>query len=657
MKYIGYIFLVLWSATGVWGQPLSPRTASYDMQLSLDTEQHRVEARQTLTFTNPSADTIWTMPFHMYYNAFKNNKTTFLTGALGVPISKPQEAIDNGEWAWITVKKVVDGQGNDLTAAMRYIQPDDGNPDDHTVLEVRLEEPILPYASYRLEMEWASQVPQLMIRTGYSRDFYFMAQWYPKLGVYEAAGTRFAKEGQWNCHQYHRNTEYYGEFGTYRVSMTLPSQFVVGASGVLVDTKTSDGQNTYTYLAEDVIDFTWAASPHFVEVRDKWADTDIRLLIMPEHLHQQRRFLEPAKQALDFYADYLEPYPYSTLTIVSPPYYGLMAGAMEYPTLFTSPTLSFLPQGIRTTETLTLHELTHQYFMQMLATNEQEEPWMDEGFTSFFEAKLLDRFYPAGVVAWDRMGLHISSRELRRGRFFSAENIKAGPLSAMGYQFEDGSYRSIIYGKPAVGLASLEGMVGEEVMQEIMQTYFHRWKFKHPGRQDFIDIVNEVVPKYHRERLGDDMNWFLEPMIFGTEVCDYAVSGLSHTKIEEPLGFFENTERAKLPTDLAKDSLIASVVVSRLGEMVVPQEIRIVFDDGAELLEYWDGKARSHTFSYRGIRRIVCAEVDPAGKIPLDINQLNNSYTEEQPKPGLLRTCMSLLSWLQGMMVSISLIV
>jgi hypothetical protein len=475
-------------------QALSPRTASYDISLTLNTDDHQVAATQQLTFINPSADTIWTMPFHMYYNAFKNNSTTFMTGVGGIPRSRSKGDIEKGSWGWIEVLEATDAAGNDLTANMRYIQPDDGNVHDHTVLEIRLEEPVLPFATYTLEMRWQSQIPKLMIRTGYSRDFYFMAQWFPKLGVYEPAGMRFAKEGQWNCHQYHSNTEYYGEFGVYRVAMTVPSGFVVGASGQLVEQQTNQEQTTHTYLAEDVIDFTWTASPRFVEVTDKWRDTDIRLLIMPEHLHQQDRFLNPAKKTLDFFADYLEPYPYSTLTIVSPPFHGLFAGAMEYPTLFTSPTLSFLPEGIRTTETLTIHELTHQFFMQMLATNEQEEPWMDEGMTSFFEAKILDLLYPDGVVSWDHIGLHVPSKALRRGRYFSAENIKVDPLSTFGWEFRHGSYRSLVYGKPAVWLQSLEGLIGEACMQQVMQTYFRRWKFKHPGRQDFIDIVNEVVP-------------------------------------------------------------------------------------------------------------------------------------------------------------------
>ncbi len=636
--------------------PLSPRTASYDIALNLDTEKHQVKATQVLTFTNPSEDTIWTLQFHLYYNAFRNNRSTFVAEGGVLTLSMSEEDLEKGRWAWIKVTEAKDSRGRDLSRNMRYIRPDDGNPNDYTVLEIPLAEPVLPYQSCRLEMKWQSQIPKLMIRTGYNRDFYFMAQWFPKLGVYEPAGTRFAEKGAWNCHQYHSNTEYYGEFGVYKVAITAPSEYVVGASGFLLDQKKQGNNTTHIYLAEDVIDFTWAACPHFVEVKDKWQGTDIRLLIMPEHLHQKERFLQPAKNTLSFFASYLEPYPYPTLTIVSPPYYGLMCGAMEYPTLITSATLSALPPGIRTTETLVTHELTHQYFMQMLASNEQEEPWMDEGFTAFFEGKIMDRYLPEGVVAWDRMGLHIGSEEFRRGRFFEAENPQVNPLSDFGWEFRHGSYSPIVYGKAAVALNTLEGLLGEATMQAIMQTYFARWKFKHPGRQDFIDVVNEVVQQRHGDQFGSDMNWFLEPVIFGTEMCDYSVASISNTLMPEPLGIFEEIDKPLLPEEEQPELYRSKVVLYRLGGLVIPQEIKVVFDDGEVVLANWDGQARSHELVYTGEKQVLSAFLDSDWKTPLDKNRINNSYTLEPDKTGLQRTCAALLSWLQAAMLSLSLL-
>jgi hypothetical protein len=643
--------------------PLSLRTANYDINLTLDVDKKQVEAQQYLTFKNPSSDTIWTMPFHMYYNAFKNNKSTFALEANSILSSKSPEDVENGIWSWIKVTEVTDQEGNNLSDSLSFVSVDDKNENDHTVLILRLKEPILPHGTYGINMKWTSQIPKTSIRTGYNRDYFFMAQWYPKLGVYEPAGSRFAKKGQWNCHQYHANTEYFGEFGVYKVNITVPENFVVGASGFLVEEKEAPKNlslslsrplKTYTYLAEDVIDFTWTANPHFIVLEEKWKDVQIKLLIMPEHVCNKERFLSATKYTLDFFEKYIEKYPYPTLTIVSPPYYGLFSGAMEYPTLFTAPTLCILPPNIRTTETLTMHELTHQYFMQMLSTNEQEEAWMDEGFTAFFEAKMMDKFYPKGVFYWDYMGINLGSKEYRRGRFFNADNIKIGPMSQFGWLFKHQGHREIVYGKASVWLRTLEGMVGEACMQDIIQTYFKRWKFKHPCRFDFIDIVNEIVPQHHGETFGPNMNWFLDQVIYGTEECDYSVHSISNKKIVEPLGYFDNTTEARVPTENSAQIYQAKVILYRLGELWVPQDVKVTFDNGDVIMEKWDGKARSHDFTYTGNRKISAVEIDPALKIPLDKNLINNSYVLEPKSSGITRYFTSFLTWMQGAMVTAS---
>lgn len=638
--------------------PLSARTSNYDIQLTLDTENKQVRAKQTVTFNNPSADTLWTMPFHMYYNAFKNNKTTFYTEARGVMGSKSQEDIEQGVWSWIKVTNVVDAQGNNLVDSLAYTPVDDGNLNDHTVMELRLKEPVLPFASYTIEMDWLSQIPKTGVRTGYNRDYFFMVQWYPKLGVYEPKGSRFSIDGQWNCHQYHANTEYFGEFGVYKVAMTVPKEYVVGASGFLLNETTAEDTKTYTYLAEDVIDFAWTADPNFIVIEEDWNDINIKLMVMPEHECNKDRFLTSAKHTLRFFEQYLEKYPYPTLTIVSPPYHGLFSGAMEYPTLFTAPTLCIMPPNIRTTETLTMHELTHQYFMQMLATNEQEEAWMDEGFTAFFEAKMMDIYYPKGVFHWDYMSINLGSKEYRRGRYFNADHPKIGPMSDFGWYFKHSGHREIVYGKGAVFLATLEGLVGDECMQAIMQTYFKRWKFKHPCRKDFIAIVNEVVPKYHGDKFGPDMNWFLNQAIYGTEECDYAVHNITNTEVLPPVGFFDNEDKALVLSDYDEAPVYkAKTILYRLGEFMVPQDVRIIFDNGDMLIEHWDGKSRSYDFTYIGTRKIVSVEIDPFNKIPLDKNLINNSYTNNPNGIGIFRYFTSFMTWIESSMVTASLLI
>jgi len=590
----------------------------------------------------------------MYYNAWKNSQTTFMKHS-NFGAGKSLEDMNNCEWSWVEVMRVVDQNGKDITANLRYEAVDDGNPLDETVLMLQLDDPIMPFETVQLNMEWQSKVPKIYIRTGYSKEFFFMVQWFPKVGVYEPAGTRFAKKGQWNCHQYHANTEYYADFGVYNVTMDVPENYVVGASGYETKKTIVNGRKKVTYLAEDVIDFAWTANPHFKVIEDNWRDTKICLLIQDEHICNKDRFLESTKNTLDFYAEYLEPYPYLSLTIVSPPYHGLFAGAMEYPTLFTAPTLCDLPEGIKTTETLSIHELTHQWFMQMVATNEQEEAWMDEGFTAYFEAKILDKYYDHGTICLPTIGVQVGAKELRRGRYMGGANVKSGPLSTISYQFKRPSYREITYGKGALMLFTLEGLVGEKVMQEVIKTYFNRWKFKHPGRQDFIDVVNEVVPAYRKEQYGMDMNWFFDQVIYGTDICEYSVGNISNRKSYAAAGYLNSIDECTPPTTEYEQVIYDSrVTFYRNGGLKIPQEILVNFDDGTSSTIIWDGEERMTTFELTSPKRIISAALDPQRKIYIEHNFLNNSKTIQPDQTGITRYRNSFMTWFQQAMQTVS---
>jgi hypothetical protein len=624
----------------------------------LDTVLKQVKAQQQITFINPSADTLFSMPFHMYYNAFKNNQSSFYRESTRFGRAQSSQEQTDEQWSWIDITAVQDAFGNNLMDSLRYICLDDSNELDETVLQIHLKEPILPYQSYNLDLEWVSKIPKSGVRTGYNRNYYFMVQWYPKLGVYEPAGTRFSDKGQWNCHQYHANTEYYSDFGVYKVRMNVPQDYVVAASGLQlkVDTDVDKQRSTYTYLAEDVIDFAWTANPDFIVHSETWEGIEIKLLVMPEHECNKDRFLKAAKHTLSFFETYLEKYPYSSLTIVSPPYYGLFSGAMEYPTLFTAPTLCLLPPNIRTTETITMHEMTHQYFMQILATNEQEEAWMDEGFTAFFEAKMMDQFYPQGVFDFDYLNINLGSEAYRRGRFFNAENIKIGSMSEFGWKFKHGGHREIVYGKGALFLKTLEGLVGPDCFQKIIRNYYQRWKYKHPCRLDFMEIVKEVVPQYYPTK-SDAIIAFMHQAIEQTVDCDYITKSVNVKEFEQQLGFFDDLTQAHFSNKETSQVYESKAVFFRMGEMVVPQDIRIFFDNGSTALYFWDGLARTHEICYTGSKKMIAAQIDPFYKIPLDKNFINNSYTIHQKSSGIHRVFVSFMTWIQGVMMTASTII
>ncbi len=630
---------------------LSNRVANYDMEVYLDTDYHKTRSETTLLWKNPSKDTIRELQFHLYYNAFKNDQSTFMIESNGDFVS--QEMIDECNWGWSKITKISDEYGNDLSSKMEYINSENGTETDQTVLSVSLDQPVLPYDSIKIHYSWEAQIPKLMIRTGYNRDYYFMAQWFPKVGVYEGEGVRCSKKGKWNCHQYHRYTEYYSDFGNYRVRLNVPEDYIVGASGSCSNIEKKGNRKIHTYEVNDVIDFTWTAYPRFEEVNTKWKNVDIRVLHHEDRSCMAERYIESAKFCLDFLDQHVGKYPYPTLTIVDPPYHGIRSSGMEYPTLITGAGLYCLPQGIRTTETITVHELVHQYFMQMVATNEQEEAWLDEGFTSYYEARIIDQYYKY-IMENDYFDLHISNKSWRRYRYVNAENPKVDVAAQPGWAFKHGGYSPLVYGKAAVTLSTLEGILGMEVMDKIMQTYFEKWKFKHPCGQDFVQVVSDVTQQYYGDRYGENMNWFFEETVFSSNICDYKLATVENRIVRSPMGYFDENEEC-LTTNRMSDQLYESeVILYRLGEIKLPVEVLLVFENGEEELYFWDGMERSTSIKVKKTHKVIGAVIDPEHKIDLDINHLNNSWFETPPKTGFMKLCNTWMLWIQQTMLSVS---
>jgi len=609
--------------------PLSDRIASYDIEVKLDTELHRLTASQTIYWQNSSDDTIRTIPFHLYLNAFKNTESTFYRESLGSGRFPDLENTTEADWGWINIDKIKIGDGEDLSRQLRYIHPDDDNTEDKTVIELVLLQPILPRAKAVLKLTWTAKIPKIKIRTGYSKDFYLQAQWFPKIGVYESAGMRFAKTGQWNCHQYHPTTEYYANFGNYNVSINAPNAFIVGALGTRTKVeKQSDQTFTHHFHGEDIIDFTWTASPKFEVVKETHLGIKLELLINSEYSCCTDRYLESAKHAIDYLGERLMPYPFPKLTIVVPPLHGINAGAMEYPTLVTAPGMYGFPDWLRSPEYFVVHEFVHQYFMMMVATNEFEEAWMDEGFTSYWKSRILDDAYGVKNSVIDLRWVRMGAMEFFRSRYVGMDNIHLAESTRAGWEYPNGSPRALFYSKPATWLKTLEGIVGLETMDEIMKTYFNRWKFKHPCRYDFIDVVNEVVVEKHGDEFGENMNWFFDFVLYGTGACDYSVGSIQHLETAmATIGIWEDSLIIKNQNPQKKYQ--ARVVLERLEEIQLPVDILVCFVDGTKVWERWDGKARTHGLTYDTDVRIDYVEIDPLQKIYMDINILNNSKRTE----------------------------
>jgi len=253
-------------------EPLSERIASYDIEVELDAVHHRLTATQTIFWQNPSDDTIRTIPFHLYLNAFKNTASTFYQESYGSGRFPDLAQTTEADWGWINIDKIKIGDGKDISDQLRYIHPDDDNENDQTVVELVLPQPAQP-----------------------------------------------------------------------------------------------NGTNTHYFYGEDIIDFTWTASPNFEVVKEEYLGIQLELLINSEYSCCTDRYLESAKHAIDYLGERLMLYPFPKLTIVVPPLHGANAGAMEYPTLVTAPGMYGFPDWLRSPEYFVVHEFVHQYFMMMVA--------------------------------------------------------------------------------------------------------------------------------------------------------------------------------------------------------------------------------------------------------------------------------------------------
>ncbi|NPA37392.1 MAG: M1 family metallopeptidase [Chlorobi bacterium] len=630
LKGIFLLVSVVFFVVAARAEKLSPRYTNYKIKAKLNPETKIVNGEMWLTWKNPSTDTVATMQFHMYLNAFKNTESTFYKESGGQLRGMSKNDNDSLTWGYVDVLSMIDDSGVDLASEIKFIHPDDDNIYDQTVIEVPLNRPVLPGDSIHLHINFVSKLPEIFARSGYSGNYFLVAQWFPKPGVYEPAGMRYATKGQWNCHQYHGHSEFYANFSNYDVEITVPEGYVVGSTGALQNVK-DNGDSTVTqiYFANDVVDFAWTTSPRFEVVEDMWNDVKIMVYLQPEHRQFAARYISSLKIALEYFSKHLGKYPYSTITVVDPPISGSGSGGMEYPTFITGGSVWGLPDEVRIIEMVTIHEFGHNYFMGILASNEFEEAFIDEGFNTYYEGRIMDAAYGDSTSFIGFRYFYFGDRAMQRLGYTGMKNPKIAEVYRYAWQFPHGGYSSLSYNKTATWLMTLEGLVGIETMDEIMKIFYDRWKFKHPCARDFIEIVNEVVTKNLGDKYGENMNWFFDEVLYGSDVCDYKLASIKNKRVRKPKGLFDTIVEKPDTSATGKKLYESKVILHRLGEVIMPVEVLVHFDNGDEVLEHWDGKERTKEFSYKRSEKIMWAQIDPSEKIKIDVNMLNNGMTLE----------------------------
>ena len=587
-------------------QPRSPRNASYTIQARLDPAARTIHGEETLTWRNITQNPAASLQFHLYYNAWRDASSTWMRERSLAGNTLDRRADEWGSTAIDAIALDANGAaGPDLTARLRFIAPDDGNADDRTVVELPLDRPVAPGETAAVRIRWTAHVPRTFARTGAIGDYFFIAQWFPKLGVLE--------DGGWNTHQFHSSTEFYSDFGVYDVRLTVPGGWIVGATGTEQDVQRgADGSETHHFYQEDVHDFAWTTSPHYLVRTGRFEHptlppVEMRLLLQPEHAGQAERHFAATRAALRYYGEWYGPYPYGHITIVDPAFQS-GAGGMEYPTLFTAGSRWLAPAGATTPEGVTVHEAGHQFWYGIVANNEFENAWMDEGFNTFSTARTITQVfepnyyvqrYFGGFVPWLFRDLPlervVDGDRIGGYRATARRDVQATPT----FRYWPPTAGSITYNKTALWLHTLENHLGWPTLQRVMSTYFQRYQFKHPKPDDFFAVANEVS--------GQDLRWYFDQVYRGSQVFDYGVD--------------------LLQSDRSPNGYVTRIAARRFADGVFPVTVRVTFADGQQANWPWDGRDQWKMFTAEHATRAVSAEIDPDRVLALDVNRTNNSVS------------------------------
>ncbi|GGX91642.1 M1 family peptidase [Massilia dura] len=637
------------SSPGAWGgirtgteATLSDRVANYRIEATLDPVRHTIDGRQQLAWRNRSDRTVHSVYLHLYLNAFRNGDSTFNTELRAQGLA---DGMGEGEWGYIELRDV---RQDGAAVPWTFVQPDGGPKTDRTVVRLDLPRGVAPGAATMLDIAFFDQLPRVTARTGWFGTFHLVAQWFPKIGVLELPGERGATAVRWNVHEYHTDSEYYADFGHYDVKLTVPRGYTVGATGALQGPPVErDGLVTHHYAQGDVHDFAWTADSRTAPpLRATWTGRDpagktrpvaITVLYPPDYASNAAPVLEMTKKSLDYFARKLGPYPYDTLTVVIAPFNAAHAGSMEYPTFFTADSVRDPSPGTRDRHDLdfvTVHEFAHSYFYGIIASNEFEEPMLDEGLNEYWNARMLGERPVTLRLAASLRGGAFAFGGFPGERFDMPRPASADPLGANAYDRIDGI--NSVYARSAVMLHDLEAQLGTETMDRAFREYYRRWKFRHPGVADLRETLAEVSGQ---RALVEAV---FAQQVYAAQAVDDRIASLASEEIGPQPGYaardgklVEVTQRM-LEEGASGPPRYRTTVVVRRGGAAVPQVLAVTFADGSRETVRFDGAASWRRFAWDKPVRAVSAELDPERRHLLDVNKLDDSRTLE-PDAGATR--------------------
>jgi hypothetical protein len=655
------------SAADAWGgertgkeATLSDRVVSYRIDAELDAAEHAVTASEHMTWRNRSDRAVSRVYFHLYLNGFKNEGSTWFSERKVLTAhgqSRGAASLGKGQWGWIDLKQV---KQDSASLAWHYVQPDGGPATDQSVACIELAQSVPAGGTLTLDIDFLSQLPRVVERTGWWGDFNLVGQWFPKIGVLELAGERGATAPRWNVHEFHFNSEFYADFGSFDVHLTVPSGYTVGAVGKLDGHPSqAQGKTTYHFVQGDVHDFAWVAAKGFHTLDGTWQGPGspkvaVRVIYPAEYAATAAPTLKSTIDSLAYFSKTLGAYPYETVTAVVPPYNASEAGGMEYPTFFTSDGYREIVPGTLNqymSDFVNIHEFGHGYFYGLLASNEFEEPMLDEGMNEYWDDRMMRERNEDVVLAtplMKRVGVAPAMSGFMLERLTSDLKAPADPLSQNSWDRLSSSSYNTVYSRTATAMHDLEERLGRPVMERAMRLYYQRWRFRHPSSADLRAALVDGS--------GDakDVNAIFDHYVYGTAHIDDSVTDIDVAEVLPDAGVVTTDGKPvesdqgtldqritqqreawakKHPQPAFRDEgpfpWHSTVTVYRDG-VAAAQTLRVTFADGTHQDLRWNDDRRWARFDFVKSAKVVSAELDPMQRGYLDADKLNDSLTTKR---------------------------
>ena len=514
-----------------YSQSYWQQEAHYQMDIDFNTKNHQFDGLQELTFINHSPDTLNKVFYHLYFNAFQPGSMMDVRSRTIVdPDRRVGDRISKLSQSEMGIQEVLSLKQNKSELDFNI---------EGTILDVNLNEPIFPGDTVQFDMEFKTQVPLQIRRSGRMNKEgidYSMSQWYPKLCEYDKDG--------WHSNPY-VGREFYGIWGSFDVRIQMDTKYVIAATGTLQNPDEighgySDvilpptNKLNWHFKAENVHDFVWAADPDYThEIVINEDGPNFHLFYQKGEKTKHWNDLGEYMIKTFKYADeHFGKYPY--------PHYSIIQGGdggMEYP-------MATLITGHRTLKSLvgvSVHEAMHSWYQGLLASNEALFAWMDEGFTCYASNRIEKELFPE-----DFSDPHAGSF---KGYKRIATSDYEEPLCTHADHFDTNwAYGTASYSKGVVILDQLSHIVGQKVIDKSLKRYFDEWAYKHPNAGDFKRIVEKES--------GIELDWYFEYFVNTTKTIDYS--------IYEIIGDEKGTQ-----------------ILLKKGEMPMPVEFNIVLQNGA----------------------------------------------------------------------------